>query len=117
MPMSVAASARERIAVRSLVLAATPSRLGHSPLVALRIGKNSPCPIEPFANEIAHYSLSSSDPFSPRGFGTSTAILPYSMQTPFRESLETVTLFSRERRRKRMLQFLEAFERRSWLCE
>ena len=39
------------------------------------------------------------------------------MQTPFRDSLETVTLFSRERRRKRMLQFLEAFERRSWLCE
>ena len=36
------------------------------------------------------------------------------MQTPFRDPVDTVALFSRERRRKRMLQFLEAFERRSW---
>ena len=36
------------------------------------------------------------------------------MQTPFRDPVDTVALFSRERRRKRMLQFLETFERRSW---
>lgn len=36
------------------------------------------------------------------------------MQTPFPETRHPSTLFSRERRRQRMLQFLEAFERRSW---
>jgi hypothetical protein len=36
------------------------------------------------------------------------------MQTPFPEQTSTTTFFSRERRRQRMLQFLEAFERRSW---
>ncbi|MES2692678.1 MAG: hypothetical protein V4773_04335 [Verrucomicrobiota bacterium] len=38
------------------------------------------------------------------------------MQSPSYESLTTTILFSRERRRRRMLQFLEAFERRSWPC-
>jgi len=36
------------------------------------------------------------------------------MQTPFPETTKPATFFSRERRRQRMLQFLEAFERRSW---
>lgn len=39
------------------------------------------------------------------------------MQTPFREPTTTATFFSRERRRQRMLQFLETFERRSWRCD
>jgi len=39
------------------------------------------------------------------------------MQTPFPQQPTTATFFSRERRRQRMLQFLEAFERRSWPCE
>jgi hypothetical protein len=38
------------------------------------------------------------------------------MQTPFPEPTHPATFFSRERRRQRMLQFLEAFERRSWRC-
>jgi hypothetical protein len=38
------------------------------------------------------------------------------MQTPYPDQLYPATFFSRERRRKRMLQFLEAFERRSWHC-
>jgi hypothetical protein len=38
------------------------------------------------------------------------------MQTSYPESLSPATFFSRERRRQRMLQFLEAFERRSWRC-
>jgi len=38
------------------------------------------------------------------------------MQTPFPEPLAPATFFSRERRRQRMLKFLEAFERRSWRC-
>jgi hypothetical protein len=41
---------------------------------------------------------------------------PPTMQTPFPEPINPVTLFSRERRRQRMLQFLETFERRSWPC-
>jgi hypothetical protein len=38
------------------------------------------------------------------------------MQTPFADQSHPVTLFSRERRRQRMLRFLESFERRSWRC-
>lgn len=38
------------------------------------------------------------------------------MQTPYSTPIHTDTFFSRERRRQRMLQFLEAFERRSWRC-
>lgn len=38
------------------------------------------------------------------------------MQTAFPENLSPTTLFSRERRKQRMLQFLQAFERRSWRC-
>ena len=39
------------------------------------------------------------------------------MQTPATDHLSGATLFSRERRRQRMLQFLEMFERRSWRGE
>jgi len=39
------------------------------------------------------------------------------MQTPAPDHLSAAALFSRERRRQRMLQFLEMFERRSWRCE
>lgn len=39
------------------------------------------------------------------------------MQTTHPETLSSSLLFSRERRRQRMLQFLETFERRSWRCE
>jgi hypothetical protein len=39
------------------------------------------------------------------------------MQNPANDPVSGTTLFSRERRRQRMLQFLEKFERRSWLCE
>jgi len=38
------------------------------------------------------------------------------MQTPSPDQSGTATFFSRERRRQRMLQFLAAFERRSWRC-
>lgn len=38
------------------------------------------------------------------------------MQAPHDPSLTTAILFSRERRRRRMLEFLETFERRSWPC-
>jgi hypothetical protein len=38
------------------------------------------------------------------------------MQTAYPEQVSPATLFSRERRRQRMLQFLQAFERRSWRC-
>jgi hypothetical protein len=38
------------------------------------------------------------------------------MQTPSTDPLYAAALFSRERRRQRMLQFLEAFDRRSWNC-
>jgi hypothetical protein len=38
------------------------------------------------------------------------------MQTAYPEQISPATLFSRERRRQRMLQFLQAFERRSWRC-
>jgi hypothetical protein len=38
------------------------------------------------------------------------------MQTAYPEQITPATLFSRERRRQRMLQFLQAFERRSWRC-
>jgi hypothetical protein len=42
------------------------------------------------------------------------AITRETMQTPYPEQTTSpTTFFSRERRRKRMLQFLEAFERRS----
>ena len=36
------------------------------------------------------------------------------MQAPCPETFSPADLFSRERRKQRMLQFLEAFERRSW---
>ena len=39
---------------------------------------------------------------------------PQTMQAPCPENFSPVDLFSRERRKQRMLQFLEAFERRSW---
>jgi hypothetical protein len=39
------------------------------------------------------------------------------MQTPATDPRSGAALFSRERRRQRMLQFLERFERRSWRCE
>jgi hypothetical protein len=39
------------------------------------------------------------------------------MQTPTSDQISGAALFSRERRRQRMLQFLEMFERRSWRCE
>jgi hypothetical protein len=38
------------------------------------------------------------------------------MQTAYPEQITPATLFSRERRKQRMLQFLQAFERRSWRC-
>jgi hypothetical protein len=38
------------------------------------------------------------------------------MQTAYPEQISPATLFSRERRKQRMLQFLQAFERRSWRC-
>lgn len=38
------------------------------------------------------------------------------MHTTFPEQASPATLFSRERRRQRMLQFLDTFERRSWRC-
>ena len=38
------------------------------------------------------------------------------MQTPRSTPINPATFFSRERRRQRMIQFLEAFERRSWRC-
>jgi hypothetical protein len=38
------------------------------------------------------------------------------MQTAYPEQITPATLFSRERRRQRMLQFLQTFERRSWRC-
>jgi hypothetical protein len=36
------------------------------------------------------------------------------MQAPCPETFHPADLFSRERRKQRMLQFLQAFERRSW---
>ena len=39
---------------------------------------------------------------------------PKSMQAPCPENFSPANLFSRERRKQRMLQFLETFERRSW---
>ncbi|MBL9188521.1 MAG: hypothetical protein JNK23_13625 [Opitutaceae bacterium] len=36
------------------------------------------------------------------------------MQTPYAQNLSAANLFSRERRRQRMLKFLETFELRSW---
>ncbi len=39
------------------------------------------------------------------------------MQTHLSDSYSFATFFSRERRRQRMLEFLEKFERRSWPCE
>ena len=36
------------------------------------------------------------------------------MQTAYPDPFTPTTLFSRERRRQRMLEFLQAFERRSW---
>ncbi len=38
------------------------------------------------------------------------------MQTPYSDAFNPSNLFSRERRRERMLKFLETFERRSWRC-
>jgi hypothetical protein len=38
------------------------------------------------------------------------------MQPSCAEQTTPATFFSRERRRQRMLQFLEAFDRRSWRC-
>ena len=38
------------------------------------------------------------------------------MQTAYPDHVSPASLFSRERRRQRMLQFLQAFERRSWRC-
>ncbi len=38
------------------------------------------------------------------------------MQTPFPDSTPPATFFSRERRRQRILRFVEAFERRPWRC-
>ena len=38
------------------------------------------------------------------------------MQAAYPEQISPATLFSRERRKQRMLQFLQAFERRSWRC-
>lgn len=38
------------------------------------------------------------------------------MQTAYPEHISPATLFSRERRKQRMLQFLQTFERRSWRC-
>lgn len=38
------------------------------------------------------------------------------MQTHIPDPTYSANFFSRERRRQRMLQFLEAFERRSWRC-
>jgi hypothetical protein len=38
------------------------------------------------------------------------------MQTLYPQKITPATLFSRERRKQRMLQFLETFERRSWRC-
>lgn len=36
------------------------------------------------------------------------------MQTPYSDLNHPPTFFSRERRRERMLKFLETFDRRSW---
>ena len=80
------------------------------------IGKISPNCVEPFPNKFAHYSLYHSEQSTRPSVGTSAATDHLFMQTPFRDPADPVTLFSRERRRKRMLQFLEAFERRSWPC-
>ncbi len=38
------------------------------------------------------------------------------MQTPYSDPFQSPTFFSRERRKERMLKFLETFERRSWRC-
>ncbi len=38
------------------------------------------------------------------------------MQTPFPNQVSAANLFSRERRKQRMLRFLQAFESRSWRC-
>jgi hypothetical protein len=38
------------------------------------------------------------------------------MQTPYSDLNHPPTFFSRERRRERMLKFLETFDRRSWRC-
>jgi hypothetical protein len=38
------------------------------------------------------------------------------MQTPYPNQVSAANLFSRERRKQRMLQFLETFESRSWRC-
>lgn len=38
------------------------------------------------------------------------------MQTPYSDHINPTNFFSRERRRERMLKFLETFERRSWRC-
>ena len=46
--------------------------------------------------------------------GTMPAKHPEIMQAPCPETFNPVDLFSRERRKQRMLQVLEAFERRSW---
>jgi hypothetical protein len=48
--------------------------------------------------------------------GTMPAIIPKTMQTPYPQHINPATLFSRERRRQRMLQFLKTFESRSWRC-
>ncbi len=39
------------------------------------------------------------------------------MQPHLSDTYSVATFFSRERRRQRMLEFLEKFERRSWPCE
>lgn len=46
--------------------------------------------------------------------GTMPAKNPDPMQAPLPEKFSPANLFSRERRKQRMLRFLEAFERRSW---
>lgn len=52
----------------------------------------------------------------PHGVGTSDAKGTPTMQTPYSDLRNPTTFFSRERRKERMLKFLEAFERRSWRC-
>jgi hypothetical protein len=80
------------------------------------IGKNHPCARESplLYSKLKPLRSKHKHTHETIGTGSANALLP--MQTAYPEQISPATLFSRERRRQRMLEFLQAFEQRSWRC-
>lgn len=110
-PISKAAVARQNTRPAALLERRQPVNMGTSSHSGGSVWVNDPSRPGQFFSPHSAYSLPRNDNGNGRRSGTTDANARMTMPTPYPEQINPATFFSRERRRQRMRQFLDSFER------